>query len=494
MIAEAIEEYFMRLKHALLAVFILMVAGGVLAAEAMQATTCTVARGETIEGNLLAVCRELRIDGRVEGSIFGVALTANIAGEVTGDVYLLSRGLEVTGRLGDDLHFAGGSLELKSGSEWVNGSLVAIAVDISLEEETRVPEDVNAVAYQLNSRSEIGRDMLYAGESLTLSGSVERDVFAHVGDTTEENAPQLVVGMLSLALALDTAPSGLRIADNATIGRHLDYIAPSAAQILGRIQGDVSYTPVTNAPTIGEIVAEESRSDALRQYFGQVVQDILVLTVMGSLLLLLTPSLVQRPTRSVKDRPALNALFGVGTFALSFPFLALTLTFSVLGVALLSLLGVDSLTIAAAVTLGLANFGGGGVFYFICGYIARLVVAAALGTFILERVSAKELTIRDWMLGVAVGAAIVALLSALPAVGWVFNLLVIGLGLGAIVRLIWKVTRPQVISTPGPLRVVLTPPTVMTLPPQLPPPLVDDTPPARGMENLPKGFRWWDDE
>ena len=131
---------------------------------------------------------------------------------------------------------------------------------------------------------------------------------------------------------------------------------------------------------------------------------------------------------------------------------------------------------------------------FVCGYIARLVVSAALGTVILERVSAKELTIRDWMLGVAVGAAIIASLSALPAVGWVFNIFVISLGLGGILRLVWKLTRPQVIAAPGPLRVVLTPPTVMTLPPQLPPPLVEDTPPARGMDNLPPGFRWWDDE
>ncbi|NOG49430.1 MAG: hypothetical protein HND48_08275 [Chloroflexi bacterium] len=59
-----------------------------------------------------------------------------------------------------------------------------------------------------------------------------------------------------------------------------------------------------------------------------------------------------------------------------------------------------------------------------------MIVAAALGTFILERVSAKDLSSRDWMLATAVGATVVALLSALPTIGWMFNLVCIAIGFG----------------------------------------------------------------
>lgn len=484
----------MRWKYALALIFALLLAGGALAAEVMQSTVCTVDEGEVIEGSLLVVCRELHIDGRVDGSVFGIALTARISGEVTGDVYLIARGLDVTGTLGDDLHYFGGSLDVKSGVEWERGSLVSAAVSINLSENTRVPDDVNVLAYQLNSAGDVGGDVMYAGESFILRGAVGRDVYAHVGDTREDSPPQLLVTLLSFALGLDAAPSGMRVTSDGSIGGKLDYIAPSVAALDGRIQGNTTYTPITNAPTIEELVAEESRSDALRQYFGQVVQDTLVITMMGALLLLIWPALVQRPVRMVSDGLLVNGLLGVGAFTLSLPILLLSLTCSVLVIALLAVLGIDALTAATGITLGLVNIGGGSLFYFFAGYIARMVIAAALGAFILERISAKELTIRDWMLAVAVGGVIVAVLTALPAVGWFFNLLTIGFGLGAVIRLLWRLTRPPVITAPGPMRVVLTTPSVIAMSPQLPPPLVDDTPPARGMDNLPDGFRWWSDE
>ena len=484
----------MRWKYALLVALVLALAGGVVAAEVMQSTVCNVDSDTVIEGNLLVICRELDIAGRVEGSIFGVALTANISGDVSGDIYLISRNLEVTGALGDDLHYAGGLLDIRSGTAWENGSLVALAVGVSLEPDTTVPDDVNTIAYQLRSSGTVGGDVLFAGESLTLEGQTGRDVFARTGDLLPEASPQLLVTLMSLGLGLEAEPSGLRLTDDATIGRHLEYSAPSTALLDGEVVGDVSHTLITDAPTIEEIVSEESRSNALRQYFGQVVQDTLVMTLMGALLLLLIPAVVKRPARAVGDKVHVNALLGLTTFVLSFPVLGILFAVSILILALLALLRIEMLTVATGVSLGLLNLGGGSLFYFVSGYIARMVVAAALGTFILERISAKELTIRDWMLAVAVGAGLIALATSLPTVGWVINLAVIGLGLGAIIRLLWRMTRPQEITQPGPMRVVLTPPAVMALPPQLPPPLVDDTPHARGMENLPAGFRWWDDE
>lgn len=484
----------MRWKYALMLAFMLALAGGAVAAEVMQATICDVEAGTVVEGNLLVICRELHIDGRVDGSVFGIALTANIAGEVSGDVYLISRNLEVTGTLGDDLHYAGGLLDIKSGTTWENGSLVTVAVGIDLEAGTTVPDDISAIAYQLRSGGNVGRDIMFAGESLTLEGQTGRDVYARTGDTLSDSSPQLFQTLLSLGLGLEAEPTGLRLTRDALIGRHLDYNAPSTALLDGRIVGDVTYTPVTDAPTIEEMVAEESRTNALRQYFGQVMQDTLVMTLMGALLLLFVPSFVRRPAKAVGDKIHLNALLGLITFVMSFPVLGVLFAVSVLILALLALLRIEMLTVAAGLSLGLLNLGGGSLFYFVCGYIARMVVAAALGTLILERISAKELTVRDWMLGVGVGAGLIALATSLPTVGWIINLMVIGLGLGAILRLLWRMMHPQEIGQQGPMRVVLTPPAVRALPPQLPPPLLDDTPPARGMENLPVGFRWWDDE
>jgi hypothetical protein len=334
---------------------------------------------------------------------------------------------------------------------------------------------------------------MFTGTSLKVTGRVHRDLLASVGDAREEMAPPLGLTLLSVLFGIEPALPGLAIEEGATVGRDLDYVAAAPARINGTVGADISYTLANNSPTIEELVAEESRSDALRQFFGQVVQDIVLLTALGSVVLLVVPRIVQRPARSVGKQIVSNSIVGLASLLLALPVFALALILSVFLVAILALIRIDSLTVASLVTFGIVDVGGLALFLYVCAYVSRVVVAAALGTFILERVSAKELTARDWMLATAVGATAISLLAALPTVGWMFNLVFIAVGFGTLVRMLIRYMRSGSPQPAAPVRLVLTPGAI-TLSPQLPPPLVDETPPARGMDNLPDGFRWWDDE
>lgn len=483
----------MRLSRIVLTGLILLIAGGAAATEVMQATTCTVDADEVVDGTLFAVCRDLTIDGRVEGAVIAAALTVQINGTVSDDVYLLARSIDVSGTLEDDVHAFGGSIRMLAGSAVDDGALRAVSAAVQVEGGARIDGDLQTVALQLEHRGDAGRDLIFTGISLAVSGRVARDVHASVGDAREEMAPPLGLTLLSVLFGIEPAPPGLTIEEGAVVGRNVDYIAAAPARIDGSVGANISYMLASNSPTIEELVAEESRSDALRQFFGQVVQDILALTVLGSIALLTVPRVVQKPARAVGKQVLSNTLVGGVSLLLAIPIAALALIVSVFVVALFALVRIDSLTVASLVTFGIIDLGGGAIFFYVCAYVARVVVAAALGTFILERISAKDLTSRDWMLATAVGATVIALASALPTVGWVLNLVCIAAGFGTLVRMLVRYLRTSSPHAATPVRLVLTPGAI-TLSPQMPPPLVDETPPARGMENLPEGFRWWDDE
>lgn len=483
----------MRSSRILLIALILFIVGGAATTEVMQATTCTVEADEVVDGTLFAVCRDLTIDGRVNGSVIAAALTVRINGTVADDLYLLARSVDISGTLEDDVHAVAGSIRMLAGSAIHDGALRSIGAAVQVADGVRIDGDVQVAALRMEHHGDAQRDLMFTGISLTVSGRVVRDLYASVGDAREELAPPLGLTLLSVLFGIEPALPGLAIEQGATVGRNVDYIAAAPARIDGSVDGEVSYTLATNSPTIEELVAEESRSDALRQFFGQVVQDIVVLTVLGSIALLVIPRIVQRPARAVGKQVISNTVVGGVSLLLALPITALALIVSVLIVAMFAFIRIDSLTVASLVTFGIVDVGGVAIFLYVAAYIARVIVAAALGTFILERVSAKDLSSRDWMLATAVGATVVALLSALPTIGWMFNLVCIAIGFGTLVRMCVHYLRSSTPRAAAPVRLVLTSGAI-TLSPQLPPPLVDETPPARGMDNLPEGFRWWDDE
>ncbi|NOG49429.1 MAG: hypothetical protein HND48_08270 [Chloroflexi bacterium] len=158
--------------------------------------------------------------------------------------------------------------------------------------------------------------------------------------------------------------AGADVEQGATVGRNVDYIAAAPARIDGSVDGEVSYTLATNSPTIEELVAEESRSDALRQFFGQVVQDIVVLTVLGGIALLVIPRIVQRPARR-GQAGNLNTVVGGVSLLLALPITALALIVSVLIVAMFAFIRIDSLTVASLVTFGIVDVGGVAIFLYV---------------------------------------------------------------------------------------------------------------------------------
>lgn len=467
---------------------------GVLANEALQGTTCDVPENRVIEGNLFVLCQDLTVAGQINGSIIGIAVNANITGQVNDDIYLAARTLTISGTLAEDMLVVAGTLTITSEATWTQGDLIALAADARIEQQAVLPGSLTLIGYQVVLDGHVTEDVLFLGESLTINGVVDGDVQAHTAATTPSNKSPVISLLLQLFLNAQQAEPGLRLTTAAQVVGNLRYLSPSEAALEGEISGEVEYTQAIIPPTLDEFVAEDSRIDALRLYFAQIVQDIVVLSLVGAVMLWVWPRSLLRPVEAVGDKLVLNGVVGLGAVVLSVPSLILLVVLGVIVLALLiGLVRIDALSVVFGAAFGLTTLGGGGIFYFIVIYVARTVTASALGSMLIYRITQADLSRRQRLLSVAVGAALISVLGSLSPVGWVVNLIAASIGLGALWRALNKaLKRPTPPPTASVVRVTVG--DVAALSPKLPPPLTDTQAAPRGMDNLPNGFQWWDDE
>ena len=107
-------------------------------------------------------------------------------------------------------------------------------------------------------------------------------------------------------------------------------------------------------------------------------------------------------------------------------------------------------------------------------FLADVLVGLAIGRWIVPALGVRVSTDRWSELGLlAVGAAVVVVLSALPIIGWLFKLAVVLGGLGALVLLAWNMWRAR--SGPG---APVTWPTAPGVAPPAPPPSAPPAAPA----------------
>jgi cytoskeletal protein CcmA (bactofilin family) len=121
-----------------------------------------VPAGETVEGDLYASGRAVRVDGVVTGDLLAVGGELAVAGEVTGDVMAAGGSIVISGQVGGDVRAAGGQLT-------VSGS---------------VGEDLFVAGGQvtLASSGQVGEDLVFGAGQLTLDGTVAGDVLGSGGD------------------------------------------------------------------------------------------------------------------------------------------------------------------------------------------------------------------------------------------------------------------------------------------------------------------------
>jgi cytoskeletal protein CcmA (bactofilin family) len=124
----------------------------------------TIRAGQTVQGDLIASARTVRIDGRVDGDLFATGGQVIVAGTVTGDVLAGAGRTTISGEVGGDLRAGTGQARIQG----------------------RVGEDVLLGAGQATvaSGAQIGGDLIFGAARMQMDGAVTGNVLGSTRNYT----------------------------------------------------------------------------------------------------------------------------------------------------------------------------------------------------------------------------------------------------------------------------------------------------------------------
>ncbi|NLX10788.1 MAG: hypothetical protein GXY36_14110 [Chloroflexi bacterium] len=465
------------------------VTGQVEASDGMRGDRCIVLESETIVEDFYFFCRVLEVYGTIDGDLLGVAseITIGRTAVITGDIWTAGGRLRVEGTVGDDVHFVGVSATISDRANFTHNrvDLFSVAVNTEIAQDAALPGDLLVYGYQARVNGTVGGDVDFGGEALIINGVVNGRVDAAVGDVRRStDIPGLPIYDVSFS------NPGLRVGPEAYIGGDLKYESASRTQIpFGVVQGQIDFEQVLSQPDITQAEQAEVIARILVNYIKESLRDAITLLLVGGMALWLLPNFIRQPAQHVQRRTVPTIGWGLIAFMLSFPAAVLLLAFSLLILLILFLLKLNELTVITAVGLLVINLVTIGGFWFLLLFLGRVVISFVIGQVIYRYVLRQTDTgrLRYWLVMLAIGAAVYALITnaPIPALGLTVELITALAGIGAVVMYARTLVYKSEMLGPVPV--------AATAAPAAPPPLPDDVEAPLGMENLPEGFRGFDD-
>lgn len=414
----------------LVALLSLLTCGAAFARGVQQGENCSVPADAVIQGALFAFCQTLDIAGRVEGNVIGIGLRATISGEVSGNVYLAGLELDVTGAVDGDLHYVGLMLELASADtarrQVLRGQLIFAALSFALDSETEFFGPITGVGYQALINGEVRGEVNYWGSAFALNNRLEGDVYTTVGNP-ESDVSDVETLLLPLGIEFSPATPGLVITGNGSIRGDLEYIGPAEATIEGEISG-----VVTHYSTIPVFIPELPQRGLATLVYDNFKREFTVLLTVGILGIVFAGRRFRYPLTQMRRRPARSFVIGMLLFIISFPIMLILLLATLVIVLLLLVLNLEGVALPLGVFLGLVDVGLIGIFYFCAIFVARAIFALGLGRLVMQVAMGRGNARRRPRMSMLIGVGLLALLTSMPGVGFLFNAGALFLGLGAI--------------------------------------------------------------
>jgi len=377
-------RHICRSLAAILVVTLLMIltAVPVLAFDARSGMAITVASGDIVDDDLYVAAETIIIDGTVDGDLWAAGNTITVNGIVNGSVMAAGRIVNING---DITH-----------------AVRAVAETININGD--VGGDVMAGCGKANiaSTARIGGDLLFGADIAGIGGLIEGNIKGSGREVTISNG---VNGNVELEV------ESLTILSTANIGGHLSYTSEEEADIQSgaQIAGATTHTLPEVQP---EVKKDWTKVFPFVLFFGVLakVLSFLMALVAGVVIIFLAPKKLTSITDAIGTRPGPSAGWGAMILFLT-PIAALIVCFTIIGIPM------------GLITLAL---------YGIALYLAQIPVGLFIGRWIIGRFRLVES--KAIMVGaLAVGLAILKLLSLIPYFGFFVGFVVVLFGLGAIV-------------------------------------------------------------
>jgi cytoskeletal protein CcmA (bactofilin family) len=336
------------------------------------------------------------------------------AGEtVSNDVYAFAGTVRVDGTVDGDLVASGGLVD-------VTGTVTG---------------DVLAAGGSVNITGTVGGDARIAGGTLSVGGAIKEDLLGTGGQltitTTGTVGEDLIAG--TGQLTIDGTVTGNVLAQTGAYTKAGTIGGTEDVTINARADQPAQPGQPGAAPT-----ATQQAIDAVRHF--------LVVVLVGALMIWFAPRAYATMKATLQQRPLPSAGWGVVAFCGFVVLLIIVLIVMILLAIAFGLLGFSDLVGIDVLGGIVAILGASLVFSVVAGYVADALVGVALASLVMRGENAsrwRELAV------LAVGAAVVVILSSLPIVGPWIKLVVVLLGLGAIL-IAWRgPRRTDAVGAPG---------------------------------------------
>ncbi|MFP5503563.1 MAG: hypothetical protein ACLGIN_13825 [Candidatus Sericytochromatia bacterium] len=338
-----------------------------------------VPQGEVIDDDLYVVGGEVHVDGRITGDLIVAGGVVTVTGGVEGDLTGAAGDMAVTAPVGGAMRLAAAQLRLAAP---VGGDLIVAAGELETQPALAVGGESLLWGAELRLDGRLGRALTASAGDLRLAGAVG-------GGATLE-APVLAIG------------PGARIEGPLLLRTAMpEAIAPSA---------------VITGPVDQRLIEVKGFTQALWPWLLRLVMALLL----GLTLLWLMPDLANRAAKAALSVLWLRFLAGLGLM-IGAPLASIMLMLTVIGL-----------------PVGLLALGT----YALCLYLTQLVVAWALGRWVLQRRFQVNTTAMR-ALALTLGLVAVSALKAIPVAGAYFTMAFVVWGLGAIGTVFYRSFRER---------------------------------------------------
>jgi cytoskeletal protein CcmA (bactofilin family) len=363
--------------------------------------------GTTITGDGFFYGTTVTIDGDVDGDVFAIGSEIEINGEVSGSLVAIGRKVTINGEVG--------------------GTVYAAAVEFILAPEANLARNLYIAGVSMNTQagSQVKRDLFAAALGAQMEGSLDGDVKAIIGPA---EFFYLLMDWIDQSnwLSLDY-PTSL-VLDNQ--GR------PFSSSLTGA--GRISASTVRFKPDWRALESASLQEPAgidwpvVGNWLLERLREWLILFVVGLLVLWLIPRLIPGSADLLGSKPWPSTGWGLLGLVISFNLVGVIVLLVVIIVAFGLFLGTLTLWRLAWSFMAVSGFSLGlvsTIFALFVSYVSKAIVAYFGGRAILGRIAPSAAQYR--VLSLTIGLVIFVFLAAIPILGWVINVLVTGLGIGA---------------------------------------------------------------
>lgn len=387
----------------------------------------TIAAADTINDSLYVSAKIFLSDGTIKGDLFVVGETITINGTVDGDVMAAGQTVIINGVVTGDVRIAGGALFIGEKAS-IAGDLLAFGASLETRKGSTTGKDAIFFGGQALLAGDIGRNVNAATGGLKIEGNIGGDVKAEVGDAGNAG-PNPSVYLPQVRISLPNVPAGLNIDPAVKIGGKIIYTSAQeislpaniAAGGIQHLKPVIQPEDVVETPTLPEQIMTET--------FG-ALRRMITLILFGLLLVWLFPTFLKRASTHIQNETLPMLGWGVVAWAAFFFAVLVLIVATIIGAAIFGALTLNSIS-GIIIWLGSLSLLAISIGFFLAtAHLAQIIVSILAGQLILARIKPEWSEHKTWPL--ITGVVLFAILSAIPMLGWVINLIAILLGLGAL--------------------------------------------------------------